>query len=227
MWAYLFSKARLEGRSDDDEIIAAERGYSLPGTNAQPDGVPPLFIHLGKKRVRILVKADLTDEQASIVANNDQLLTGTTKLIWWEPIMAGDFQQTLRENDREEIKVCKIDLGNVGDKEAAVLAEMVKVMPDCEDKDKFLAILNGRKETKPEPKPDYLALAIQEEQKTLESFLEQVATVEGDDKAVIESMIAKAKEMPDGIAKESVLEVLDERLRAATKEQPAAQETQH
>lgn len=150
MWAYLFSKPRLEGRSNDDELIAAENGYELPATNAQPSGVPPLFIHLGKKRVWVLVKADLNDAQASILSDNDRLLTGTTKLLWWEPIMAGDFQRTLIENEQEEpgFKVCKIDLGKVGDKEAALLVMMAKHLPDGPFKTELLEVLaRGPKET--------------------------------------------------------------------------------
>lgn len=151
MWAYLFSVPRTDGATDEVELKRIDREFSKP-TLENPRAWTlrePLFVHLGKKRAWVLVKADLTDEQASILSDNDRLLTGTVKLIWWEPVMGEDFRRTLDENDKEgsDIKVCKIDLGNVGDKEAAVLAEMVKVMPDCEDKDKFLAILNGRKET--------------------------------------------------------------------------------
>ena len=150
MWAYLFSKPRTDGRSDEEEVDAAEESYMLPATNAQPIGVSPLFIHLGKKRVWVLVKADLNDEQASILSDNDRLLTGTTKLLWWEPIMSSDFQRTLIENEKEEpgFKVCKIDLGKVGDKEAAVLAMLAKNLPDGPAKAELLEVLAGKnKET--------------------------------------------------------------------------------
>lgn len=150
MWAYLFSVPRTKGATDEVERTGANAAYMLPGTNAQPSGVPPLFIHLGKKRVWVLVKADLlTNEQARILSDNDCLLTGTTKLVWWEPIMLDDFRRTLDENDSDpEFKVCKIDLGKVGGKEAELLAMMTQSMPDGEDKDRLLEILRGRKETK-------------------------------------------------------------------------------
>ena len=150
MWAYLFSSPRTEGATDEVERTGANVAYMLPGTNAQPSGVPPLFIHLGKKRVWVLVKADLNDAQASILSDNDRLLTGTTKLLWWEPIMSADFQRTLIENEQEEpgFKVCKIDLGKVGDKEAAVLAMLAKNLPDGPDKAELLEVLAGEnKET--------------------------------------------------------------------------------
>jgi hypothetical protein len=151
MWAYLFSKPRTDGLSDEEEVDAAEESYALPATNAQPSGVPPLFIHLGKKRVWVLVKADLNDQQASILSDNDRLLTGTTKLLWWEPIMASDFQRTLIENEKggPGFKVCKIDLGKVGDREAALLAMLAKHLPDGPEKAELLEVLAGeRKETK-------------------------------------------------------------------------------
>ena len=151
MWAYLFSVPRTKGATDEVERTGANAAYMLPGTNAQPSGVPPLFIHLGKKRVWVLVKADLlTNEQARILSDNDCLLTGTTKLVWWEPIMASDFQRTLIENEQEEpgFKVCKIDLRKVGDKEAAVLAMLAKNLPDGPDKAELLEVLAGKnKET--------------------------------------------------------------------------------
>ena len=165
MWAYLLSKPRTGGKSEDVELEQAESEFMLPATNAYPIGVRPLFVHVGKKRVWVLVKADLNDEQASILSDNDRLLTGTTKLLWWEPIMASDFQRTLIENEQEEpgFKVCKIDLGKVEDK-AAVLAEVaknlpdgpkkdffvekVKSLPDGPEKDRLLEILGASKETK-------------------------------------------------------------------------------
>ena len=169
MWAYLFSKPRTDGRSDEEEVDAAEESYMLPATNAQPIGVSPLFIHLGKKRVWVLVKADLNDAQASILSDNDRLLTGTTKLLWWEPIMASDFQRTLIENEQEEpgFKVCKIDLRKAEDK-AAILAmvtqnlpdgprkdflvEMVESLPDGPEKERLLEILR-RDAKKPSTSP--------------------------------------------------------------------------
>jgi len=150
MWAYLLSKPRTGGKSEDVELEQAESEFMLPATNAQPTGVRPLFIHVGKKRVWVLVKADLTDEQASILSDNDRLLTGTTKLLWWEPIMTADFQRTLIENEQEEpgFKVCKIDLGKVGDKDAALLSMLAKHLPDGPDKAELLEVLaRGPKET--------------------------------------------------------------------------------
>lgn len=153
MWAYLLFIPRTEFDDGGDAELTRTRAAALhthPGTNAQPGGVPPLFTYVGKKRVWVLVKADLNDAQASILSDNDRLLTGTTKLLWWEPIMASDFQRTLIENEQEEpgFKVCKIDLGKVGGKEAELLAMMTQSMPDGEDKDRLLEILRGRKETK-------------------------------------------------------------------------------
>ena len=153
MWAYLLFIPRTEFDDGGDAELTRTRAVALhthPGTNAQPGGVPPLFTYVGKKRVWVLVKADLTDAQAETISNNDCLLTGTVKLIWWESIMSADFQRTLIENEQEEpgFKVCKIDLGKVGDKEAELLAMMTQSMPDGEDKDRLLEILRGRKETK-------------------------------------------------------------------------------
>lgn len=150
MWTYLLSKPRTESKSEDVESEQAESEFMLPATNAQPAGVRPLFVHVGKKRVWVLVKADLTDEQAVILSDNYLLLTGTTKLLWWEPIMATDFQRTLIENEQEEpgFKVCKIDLGKVGDEDAALLSMLAKHLPDGPDKTELLEVLaRGSKET--------------------------------------------------------------------------------
>lgn len=151
MWAYLFSVPRTDGATDEVELKRIDREFSKP-TLENPRAWTlrePLFVHLGKKRAWVLVKADLTNEEASILSDNDRLLTGTVKLIWWEPVMGEDFRRTLDENDKEpEFKVCKIDLGKVGGKEAELLAMMTQSMPDGEDKDRLLEILRGRKETK-------------------------------------------------------------------------------
>lgn len=150
MWAYLFFIPRTEGRSGQDEVVHSDKEFSTAAKTHLGD-TPPLFTYVGKKRVWVLVKADLTDAQAETISNNDSLLTGTAKLIWWESIMSSDFQRTLIENEQEEpgFKVCKIDLGKVGDKEAAVLAMLAKNLPDGPDKAELLEVLAGKnKETK-------------------------------------------------------------------------------
>lgn len=146
MWAYLFSKPRTDGLSDEVELKHAGQEFSKPTLDNPMAWVlrEPLLIHLGKKRVWVLVKADLNDEQASILSDNDRLLTGTTKLLWWEPIMSSDFQRTLIENEKEEpgFKVCKIDLkGPLKGEEADLLAMMVESMPDGPDKGRLLEAL--------------------------------------------------------------------------------------
>jgi hypothetical protein len=203
MWAYLLSKPRTESKSEDVELEQAESEFMLPATNAYPAGVRPLFVHVGKKRVWVLVKADLNDEQASILSDNDRLLTGTTKLLWWEPIMAGDFQRTLIENEQEEpgFKVCKIDLGKVEDKEAAVLALLAKNLPDGPDKVELLKVLAGNR---------VQANSAMAELEELATLLKTGNSVpEGADKErALAFFIEKVSTMPDGPEKDRLLEIL-------------------
>lgn len=236
MWAYLFFIPRTEGRSAEDEVAHSDKEFSKPAFD-NPNGIHPLFTYVGKKRVWVLVKADLTDAQAETISNNDCLLAGTAKLIWWDGIMEGDFRRTLDRNEANADRaVAELEelatllkasrpVCNDGTNESALafLAEKVGTLPDGPDKDRLLEALR-QDAKKPEAKPDYLGFMA--ELKTLVPFFKQAATVEGaDDKAVIESLIAKAKEMPDGMAKESALEVLSELLGAATKGQPEAKPT--
>ena len=165
MWAYLLFIPRTEFDDGGDAELTRTRAAALhthPGTNAQPGGVPPLFTYVGKKRVWVLVKADLTDAQAETISNNDQLLTGSVKLIWWEAIMSADFQRHLDRNDAKAASTMAelvelatlLKTGNsvpAGvDKERALafFAEKVSTLPDGPDKDRLLEILRGRKETK-------------------------------------------------------------------------------
>jgi hypothetical protein len=198
MWAYLLSKPRTESKSEDVELEQAESEFMLPATNAYPIGVRPLFVHVGKKRVWVLVKADLNDEQASILSDNDRLLTGTTKLLWWEPIMSSDFQRTLIENEKEEpgFKVCKIDLGKVGDKEAAVLAMLVKNLPDGPDKAELLEVLAGQANS---------AVAELEELATL---LKADAPEGVNKERALAFLAEKVGTLPDGPDKDRLLEAL-------------------
>lgn len=162
MWAYLLSKPRTGSKSEDVELEQAESEFMLPATNAQPTGVRPLFIHVGKKRVWVLVKADLTDAQAETISNNDCLLAGTAKLIWWEPVMIEDFRRTLDKNEAQaESLSAKLEAsleemfqraksGSVGSDEESTLASLTKKvesMPDGPDKYRLLEVLRGCKET--------------------------------------------------------------------------------
>ena len=164
MWAYLLFIPRTEFDDGGDAELTRTRAAALhthPGTNAQPGGVPPLFTYVGKKRVWVLVKADLTDAQAETISNNDCLLTGTVKLIWWESIMSADFRRTLDRNEAnadravaelEELatllKASRPVCNDGTNKNAlAFLAEMVGTLPDGPDKDRLLEILGDNKET--------------------------------------------------------------------------------
>jgi hypothetical protein len=163
MWAYLFSSPRTEGATDEVERTHTSVAFMTPtGPTGFSSGVPPLFIHLGKKRVWVLVKADLNDEQASILSDNDRLLTGTTKLLWWEPVMIEDFRRTLDNNEaRAESLSAKLEAsleemfqraksGSVGSDEESTLASLTKKvesMSDGPDKYRLLEVLRGCKET--------------------------------------------------------------------------------
>lgn len=170
MWAYLFSKPRTEGATDEVELKREDQEFSTPILEGTITWVlrAPLFVHLGKRRVWVLVKADLTDAQAETISNNDCLLAGTAKLIWWEPVMGEDFRRTLDRNEAnadrvvaelEELAtllkgshpVCK-DGSN--EDALAYLTEKIESLPDGFNKDRLRAILaRGSKEAKPEPKP--------------------------------------------------------------------------
>jgi hypothetical protein len=164
MWAYLFSKPRTEGATDEVELKREDQEFSTPILEGTITWVlrAPLFIHLGKKRVWVLVKADLNDEQASILSDNDRLLTGTTKLLWWEPVMIEDFRRTLDNNEaRAESLSAKLEAsleemfqraksGSVGSDEESTLASLTKKvesMSDGPDKYRLLEVLRGCKET--------------------------------------------------------------------------------
>lgn len=204
MWAYLFSVPRTEGATDEVELKRIDREFSKPTLdNHNPEAWTlrePLFAHLGKRRVWVLVKADLTDAQAETLSNNDCLLTGTVKLIWWEPVMGEDFRRTLDENDKEgsDIKVCKIDLGKVGDKEAAVLAMLVKNLPDGPDKAELLATLAG-----------YQANAAMAELEELEE--NHLASEDVSNETVLTALAAlvkKIESVPDGEYRDRLFEIL-------------------
>lgn len=152
MWAYLFSKPRTESKSEEVELEHAGQEFSKPTLDNPMAWAlrEPLFIHLGKKRVWVLVKADLNDEQASILSDNDRLLTGTVKLIWWEPIMSADFERTIARNDAEMERTTRVfdqfdalaalakKAESVG-KESALesLIKKAKNLPDGPDKTEF------------------------------------------------------------------------------------------
>lgn len=164
MWAYLFSSPRTEGTTDEVELKRVDQEFSTPILDDKTAWVlrAPLFVHLGKRRVWVLVKADLTDAQAETISNNDQLLTGSAKLIWWEAIMAADFQRHLARNDAKADSAMSelvelatlLKTGNSvpegADKERALafFAEKVSTLPDGSEKDRLLEILGGNKETK-------------------------------------------------------------------------------
>lgn len=213
MWAYLFSVPRTEGATDEVERTHISVAYTTTPTNGQPGGVPPLFVHLGKKRAWVLVKADLNDDQASILSDNDRLLTGTVKLIWWEPVMGEDFRRTLDENDKEgsDIKVCKIDLkGPLKGKEAELLEMMVESLPDGPDKDCLLEALVRKKSAAERALSELEELAM-----LLKS--DRSVCVDGSNERALAFLTEKVESLPDGPNKD--------RLRAALARGP--KETQH
>lgn len=160
MWAYLFLIPRTEGRSGQDEAVHSDKEFSTAAKTHLGD-TPPLFTYVGKKRVWVLVKADLTDTQAETISNNDQLLTGSVKLIWWEQIMASDFQRHLARNDAkadstmaELVELATLlKTGNSVpegvDKERALafFVDKVSTLPDGPEKVRLLEILGDNKET--------------------------------------------------------------------------------
>ena len=207
MWAYLLFIPRTEFDDGGDAELTRTRAAALhthPGTNAQPGGVPPLFTYVGKKRVWVLVKADLTDAQAETISNNDCLLTGTVKLIWWESIMSADFRRTLDENDKQpEFKVCKIDLkGPLKGKEADLLAMVAESMPNGPDKDRLLEAIARNAHSSDR------ALAELEELASLLVKADHPVCEDETNERTLAFFVEKVESMPDGPDKDRLLEIL-------------------
>ena len=81
MWHFAFIFTVVEGGLDKTGLEAAARQRYENATS---------IIHISPEKVGVFVPANVTDEQAAILAESSKLIPGSGVLQWFEPWMAKD-----------------------------------------------------------------------------------------------------------------------------------------